>query len=35
VTEPAHVVNFGEQVHSKGILGGTDDAGRHLGYLTK
>jgi hypothetical protein len=35
VTEPAHVVRFGEQVHSKGILGGTDDVGRHLGYLTK
>src|SRR6185312_12360252 len=33
--EPAHVVTFGCQVHSKGILGGTDDAGRHLGYLTK
>ncbi len=35
LTEPAHVVTFGPQVHSKGILGGTDDAGRHLGYLTK
>ncbi|MGH3527645.1 MAG: replication initiator, partial [Pseudonocardiaceae bacterium] len=35
VTEPAHVVSFGHQAHSKGILGGTDDAGRHLGYLTK
>ena len=35
VEEPAHVVRFGHQVHSKGILGGTDDAGRHLGYLTK
>jgi hypothetical protein len=35
VTEPAHVVSFGHQMHSKGILGGTDDAGRHLGYLTK
>ncbi|MGH3822554.1 MAG: replication initiator [Pseudonocardiaceae bacterium] len=35
VQEPAHVVSFGPQVHSKGILGGTDDAGRHLGYLTK
>lgn len=33
--EPAHVVRFGEQVHSKGILGGTDEAGRHVGYLTK
>jgi hypothetical protein len=35
VEEPAHVVTFGPQVHSKGILGGTDDAGRHIGYLTK
>lgn len=34
-TQPAHVVRFGEQVHSKGILGGSDDAGRHIGYLTK
>jgi hypothetical protein len=35
VEEPVHVVSFGDQVHSKGILGGTDDAGRHIGYLTK
>lgn len=35
VDQPAHVVTFGPQVHSKGILGGTDDAGRHIGYLTK
>jgi hypothetical protein len=35
VEEPAHVVTFGRQVHSKGILGGSDDAGRHIGYLTK
>lgn len=33
--EPAHVVRFGQQVHSKGILGGTEEAGRHIGYLTK
>ena len=26
---------FGRQVHSKGILGGTEEAGRHIGYLTK
>ncbi|SMD25066.1 hypothetical protein SAMN05660733_07970 [Lentzea albidocapillata] len=32
---PAHVVEFGSQVHSKGILGGTEEAGRHIGYLTK
>jgi replication initiator protein RepSA len=35
LTEPAHVVRFGPQVHVKGILGGTDEAGRHVGYLTK
>jgi hypothetical protein len=35
VAEPAHVVTFGSQVHSKGILGGTEEADRHLGYLTK
>jgi hypothetical protein len=35
VEHPAHVVTFGQQVHSKGILGGTDEAGRHIGYLTK
>jgi hypothetical protein len=33
--EPAHVVTFGAQVHSKGILGGTKEVGRHIGYLTK
>ncbi|HEX5408061.1 MAG TPA: replication initiator [Pseudonocardiaceae bacterium] len=35
VDEPAHVVTFGRQVHSKGILGGSKEAGRHIGYLTK
>ncbi|HKR52659.1 MAG TPA: replication initiator, partial [Pseudonocardiaceae bacterium] len=35
LTEPAHVVRFGTQVHVKGILGGTEEAGRHVGYLTK
>ncbi|GAA3847081.1 hypothetical protein GCM10022243_11480 [Saccharothrix violaceirubra] len=35
VDEPAHVARFGVQVHSKGILGGTEEAGRHIGYLTK
>jgi hypothetical protein len=35
VEEPAHVVTFGRQVHSKGILGDTQEAGRHIGYLTK
>ncbi|MBE5458385.1 replication initiator [Mycobacteroides abscessus] len=33
--QPAHVVRFGSQVHSKGILGGSEEAGRHIGYLTK
>ncbi|MFC5994299.1 replication initiator [Pseudonocardia hispaniensis] len=32
---PAHTVVFGAQVHVKGILGGTEEAGRHIGYLTK
>ncbi|GAA1315404.1 replication initiator [Pseudonocardia xinjiangensis] len=35
LTRPAHVVQFGTQVHVKGILGGTEEAGRHIGYLTK
>jgi hypothetical protein len=35
LTEPSHVVRFGTQVHVKGILGGTEEAGRHVGYLTK
>jgi hypothetical protein len=35
LTEPAHVVHFGTQMHVKGILGGTEEAGRHIGYLTK
>ncbi|WIY02802.1 replication initiator protein [Amycolatopsis mongoliensis] len=35
VETPAHVVTFGAQVHSKGLLGGTEEAGRHIGYLTK
>ncbi|WP_307724112.1 replication initiator [Pseudonocardia asaccharolytica] len=33
--EPAHTVTFGAQVHVKGILGGTEEAGRRIGYLTK
>lgn len=32
---PSHVVTLGPQVHVKGILGGTEEAGRHVGYLTK
>jgi hypothetical protein len=35
VEQPAHVARFGVQVHSKGILGGSEEAGRHIGYLTK
>jgi hypothetical protein len=35
LTAPAHVVTFGAQVHVKGILGGTEEASRHVGYLTK
>ncbi|HVE96301.1 MAG TPA: replication initiator protein, partial [Pseudonocardiaceae bacterium] len=34
LTEPAHVVRFGDQVHVKGILGGSEEASRHIGYLT-
>jgi hypothetical protein len=32
LTEPTHVAQFGEQAHVKGILGGTEEAGRHIGY---
>lgn len=35
LTTPAHTVVFGAQVHVKGVLGGTEEAGRHIGYLTK
>jgi hypothetical protein len=35
LAEPAHIVRFGAQVHVKGVLGGTEEAGRHVGYLTK
>ncbi|WP_425295849.1 replication initiator [Nocardia abscessus] len=33
--EPAHVVRFGVQVDSKGILGGTQEADQKVRYLTK
>ncbi|RDI43864.1 replication initiator [Nocardia mexicana] len=33
--EPAHVARFGTQVHAKGILGGSEEAKRHIGYLCK
>ncbi|SHH12640.1 replication initiator [Streptoalloteichus hindustanus] len=32
---PAHTVFLGPQVHAKGVLGGSEEAGRHIGYLTK
>ncbi|GIF70981.1 replication initiator [Asanoa siamensis] len=32
---PAHVVRFGEQVNAKGVNGGTRDAERTIGYITK
>src|SRR5205823_4715033 len=35
VDEPAHVVTFGAQAHSKGILVGSEEAARHIAYLTK
>lgn len=33
--EPAHVIKFGQQLVVKGVLGGTEEANRHVGYLTK
>jgi hypothetical protein len=33
--EPAHVIRFGEQDDLKGLLAGTPDADRHIGYLCK
>jgi replication initiator protein RepSA len=35
VAKPAHVAIFGRQVHSKGVFGDSEDAGRRIGYLTK
>jgi excisionase family DNA binding protein len=35
LTTPGHVVRLGPQVHVKGVLGGTPDAGKHIGYLAK
>jgi hypothetical protein len=32
---PEYVIRFGEQVDIQGVLGGTDHAGRMIGYLTK
>lgn len=33
--EPVHVVRFGVQVDAKGVLAGTHDADRCIGYITK
>jgi hypothetical protein len=33
--EPAHVVRFGPQVHAEGVLSGSGDADRCIGYLAK
>ena len=36
--EPAHTIRFGEQMdpkHIQGVLGGTEKAGRTIGYVTK
>lgn len=33
--EPAHVVRFGDQVDIRGVLGGSEEAHRHIAYLTK
>jgi hypothetical protein len=33
--EPVHVVRFGRQVDAKGVLAGTKDADRCVGYITK
>ncbi|MFJ1457391.1 replication initiator [Nocardia sp. N2S4-5] len=35
LTEPAHTVRFGEQVHSRGVLGGSEEARRHIKYVCK
>nr|WP_280356403.1 replication initiator [Nocardia otitidiscaviarum] len=33
--EPAHVIRFGAQMDIKGIPAGSEEANRHIGYLTK
>ncbi|UWP87672.1 replication initiation protein [Dactylosporangium fulvum] len=33
--EPVHVARFGPQVHAEGVLGGTRQADKLIGYLTK
>ncbi|MEV8517579.1 replication initiator [Dactylosporangium sp. NPDC051484] len=34
-TEPVHVARFGPQLHAEGVLGGTPQADKLIGYLTK
>ncbi len=33
--EPLHVARFGKQFDAQGVLAGSKDAGRCIGYLTK
>lgn len=33
--EPSHVVRFGPQLHAEGVIAGSPDANRCIGYLTK
>jgi hypothetical protein len=33
--EPAHVVRFGVQIHARGVVAGSAEADRYLGYITK
>lgn len=33
--EPSHVARFGPQVHAEGVIAGSPDADRCIGYLTK
>jgi hypothetical protein len=33
--EPTHVVRFGVQVHARGVVAGSPDADRYVGYITK
>lgn len=33
--QPVHVVRFGQQVHAQGVIAGTADAERCVGYITK
>ena len=33
--EPAHVVRFGVQIHARGVVAGSAEADRYVGYITK